>query len=107
MASPAASSAAELIFLPVDSCSIALLNARSFFRLITQLTQIDRNPGLYEDEVVPETRELFGQFLFSYRIDARTALYLGYSAGYLDELDSGLTQTGDTVFLKLSYAWQP
>ena len=30
-----------------------------------------------------------------------------YSAGYLDELDSGLTQTGDTVFLKLSYAWQP
>jgi hypothetical protein len=84
------------------------ISSRMFVRLIAQLTQIDRNIDLYEDEdVVPYTDELFGQFLFSYRIDARTALYLGYSSGFLDELDSGLTQTGDTVFLKLSYAWQP
>lgn len=88
------------------------INSRAFVRLITQFTQIDRNPDLYvldedDDPIVPTTEELFGQFLFSYRIDARTALYLGYSSGYLDELDSGLIQTGNTLFLKLSYAWQP
>jgi hypothetical protein len=88
------------------------INSRAFVRLITQFTKVDRDPDLYvvdegDDPIVPTTEELFGQFLFSYRLDARTALYLGYSTGYLDELDSGLTQTGDTLFLKLSYAWQP
>ncbi len=32
---------------------------------------------------------------------------LGYSSGYLDELDSGPTQTDETFFFKVSYAWTP
>jgi hypothetical protein len=83
------------------------MTSRAFIRLISQVSDVDRNQDLYQDEITPESQSIFSQLLFSYRIDARTALYLGYSAGYLDELDSGLTQTGDTVFLKLSYAWQP
>lgn len=83
------------------------INSRAFFRLIGQHILIDQNPELYEEEVVPTTEELFGQLLFSYRVNARTALYLGYTSGYLDEFDSGLTQTDETVFLKVSYAWTP
>ena len=83
------------------------INSRTFVRLIGQHTSVTQNPDLYEEEVVPQSDDLFGQLLFSYRIDARTALYLGYTSGYLDELDSGLVQTADTLFLKISYAWTP
>lgn len=82
-------------------------NTRSFVRLITQYAQIERDPSLYADPVEPYTDELFGQFLFSYRLDARTALWAGYTANYLDEFDAGLTETGNSIFFKLSYAWQP
>jgi hypothetical protein len=83
------------------------INSRAFIRVIAQYTDIYQNQDLYEEEVVPESKELFGQLLFSYRLDARTALYVGYSPGYLEEFDSGLVKTNETFFLKLSYAWTP
>ncbi len=83
------------------------LNARAFFRLISQYVTVERDPTLYTEVVEPESDELFGQLLFSYKIDARTALWLGYTANYLDEARSGLTETGNSVFFKVSYAWQP
>ena len=83
------------------------INSRAFIRLIAQYTDTFQNQDLYEEEVVQESKELFGQLLFSYRIDARTALYLGYSPDYLEEYDSGLVKTSETFFLKLSYAWTP
>ena len=83
------------------------INSRTFIRLIGQAFSLDQNQNLFEDEVVPESDQLLGQLLFSYRLDARTALYLGYTSGYLEELSSGLTQTDETLFLKMSYAWTP
>ncbi len=83
------------------------INSRAFFRLIGQYYRLTQNPDLYTDEVVPRSEEIFGQLLFSYRLNARTALYLGYSSGYLDELDSGPVRTDETFFFKVSYAWTP
>ena len=52
-------------------------------------------------------RDLFGQLLGSYKINPQTAVLLGYTSGYLDVAGSGLTETNNTIFLKLGYNWQP
>ncbi len=80
-------------------------NPRAFARVILQYRHTHRNPQLYEDPV-PETAEsLFSQLLFSYKLNARTVFFLGYSdnSSGLNEID--LVRTDRTFFLKLSYAW--
>ena len=82
-------------------------NVRMFLRAILQYTNIDRDPSLYEDEVDPNTRLLGTQFLFSYKLNPQTVVFLGYSDNYLGEGQQGvdLTQTDRTLFLKVGYAW--
>lgn len=81
------------------------INSRAFFRAILQYQDINRNLGLYESEVEPQTRTLLSQLLFSYKLNPRTVLFLGYSDNYLGFNDINLTQTGRTFFLKIGYAW--
>ena len=81
------------------------LNNRAFFRAILQYQDIDRNLALYEDEVDSKTQTLFSQLLFSYKLNPRTVLFLGYSDNYLGFYDINLTQTDRTFFLKIGYAW--
>lgn len=81
------------------------LNSRAFFRAILQYQHIDRNLNLYEDDVPPQTQTLFSQLLFSYKLNPRTVLFLGYSDNYLGFQDVNLTQTDRTFFLKIGYAW--
>ena len=81
------------------------LNSRAFFRAILQYQDIDRNLALYEHEVDPQTQTLFSQLLFSYKLNPRTVLFLGYSDNYLGLYDINLTQTDRTFFLKIGYAW--
>jgi hypothetical protein len=80
-------------------------NSRAFFRAILQYQGIDRNVDLYESEVKPQTRTLFSQFLFSYKLNPRTVLFIGYSDNYLGFNNINLTQTDRTFFLKIGYAW--
>jgi len=82
-------------------------NRRTFVRLIGQASKIDRDPSLYAEEVEPSVEDFFGQLLGSYKINAQTAVFVGYASGYLDVADSGLTETDNTLFLKLGYNWQP
>jgi len=81
------------------------LNNRAFFRAILQYQDIDRNLNLYEDDVDPQTRTLFSQLLFSYKLNPRTVLFLGYSDNYLGFHDINLIQTDRTFFIKVGYAW--
>jgi hypothetical protein len=81
------------------------LNSRAFFRAILQYQNIDRNLELYEDDIAPQTQTLFSQFLFSYKLNPRTVLFLGYSDNYLGFTDIRITQTDRTFFLKIGYAW--
>lgn len=50
-------------------------------------------------------KRVLTQLLFSYKINPRTVLFIGYSDNYLGSQDFGLTQLGRTFFVKLGYAW--
>ena len=80
-------------------------NVRTFVRGIFQRLYVERDPDLYLAEVEPETETLFTQLLFSYKLNARTVLFLGYSDNQLGLQDVSLTRTDRTLFFKIGYAW--
>lgn len=107
-------------FLTANLTQTTLLyhfNVRSFVRAIVQYEDIDRDLAHYSPGITlpAESQELFTQLLFSYKLNARTVLFAGYSDRHLggdvlgrptdgiDDLD--LTQTDRTLFLKLGYAF--
>jgi hypothetical protein len=80
-------------------------NIRMFARVILQYRDVARNPDLYTFEVEPDVEALFSQFLFSYKLNAQTVLFAGYSENRLGTMDFDLTQRDRTLFIKLGYAW--
>jgi hypothetical protein len=80
-------------------------NVRTFVRAIIQYQDLSRDPGLYRFAVDPRERDLFGQFLFSYKINPQTVLFLGYTNTQLGLLGIPLTQTDRSFFLKIGYAF--
>jgi len=80
-------------------------NVRTFVRLITQYTDIVRNPSLYEAEVDPASRQLFNQLLFSYKVNPQTVFFLGYSDSGFGYRGIDITTANRTLFLKIGYAW--
>ncbi|MCP4662691.1 MAG: carbohydrate binding family 9 domain-containing protein [bacterium] len=78
---------------------------RSFLRAILQYVDYRRDPELYTAAVDERFKHLFSQLLFSYKINPRTVLFLGYSDNHLGDQDLALTQTDRTVFFKVGYAW--
>lgn len=83
-------------------------NSRSFLRFTLQYTDTERDPALYTRSVQHRNRDLAMQLLYSYRLNAASRFYIGYSdSSFQDDRFNSLEQTGRTVFAKLSYAWQP
>jgi len=80
-------------------------NPRCFVRAIFQHVDNQFNPGLYSDGRGPEYQRLFAQFLFSYKLNPRTVLFVGYSDNSAATQDYGFTQTDRTIFAKVGYAW--
>jgi len=80
-------------------------NVRTFFRAIIQYTGVARNADLYFNPVESEEHHIFTQFLFSYKINPRTVLFLGYSDNYFSQTGIDLTQKDRTFFVKIGYAW--
>jgi hypothetical protein len=80
-------------------------NVRTFFRAIIQYVDYDYNVSNYTFPKEPEYRRFFTQVLFSYKINPRTLLFVGYSDNYFAGQGFGLTQSDRTFFVKLSYAW--
>ena len=79
----------------------------SFLRFTTQLSNTHRNPGLYIDPIDEVRKTLASQLLYSYKINALSRLFLGYSdAGFQNDSLDQIEQTNRTVFMKVSYAWQ-
>jgi len=89
-------------------------SVRAFVRAVVQYADLRQNPIMYPFPVDSRTQELFTQFLFSYKLNPRTVLFLGYSDNSLGGVfDSwlgtgrvGITRTDRTFFLKIGYAWQ-
>ncbi|MEA2603264.1 MAG: hypothetical protein QOF89_4256 [Acidobacteriota bacterium] len=79
-------------------------NVRTFVRAIVQYQDIERDPSLYLFPVGSRRRDLFGQFLFSYKINPQTVLFTGYTNTQLGRFGIPLTQTDRTFFLKIGYA---
>jgi hypothetical protein len=79
-------------------------NVRTFMRVIFQYTDISNNIDLYTIAVDPGLKTLFTQFLFAYKINPQTVLFLGYSDNYFGGSGIDLTQTDRTFFLKVGYA---
>jgi hypothetical protein len=80
-------------------------SARTFVRAILQYEDLRRNPQLYDRVVASKREDLFTQLLFSYKINPKTVLFLGYSDNHLGTDSFSVTQLDRTVFFKLGYAW--
>jgi hypothetical protein len=85
---------------------------RVFARAIVQFRDVDRNSREHAASVNPETHTLFTQFLFSYKLNPQTVLFLGYSDNSLGFLSAErsrtqLTRRNRTFYFKLGYAWRP
>ncbi len=101
--------AGERIFLAnlLQSRILFHFAARAFVRAIVQYRDLDRNPELYGFPVEETQRQLFVQFLFSYKVNPRTVVLAGYSDDSLGMTDVSLTTVSRSFFLKLGYAWRP
>ncbi len=80
-------------------------DARTLFRTILQYTNVTRDAALYAAPVNRESRNLFAQLLFSYKINPQTALYMGLSTGATGTDQRRLSNDSETLFAKVSYAW--
>ncbi len=81
------------------------LSVRTFVRVIVQYLDVTRNPDLYLFQISDKTQTVFTQFLFSYKLNPQTVLFIGYSDNYLGLTNIDITQTNRTFFVKLGYAW--
>jgi hypothetical protein len=80
-------------------------NVRTFVRWIGQHLDVERDPALYASAVPAASEDLFNQFLFSYKINPLTVLFLGYSDTYVGTPEVDLTQQSRTFFFKVGYAF--
>lgn len=83
-------------------------NPRQRIRLTLQGSEIERNPLLYTIAVNETARDWAAQMVYSYKLNPRTALYAGASYGaFMDDDNPDMFGSQRSVFLKLSYGWQP
>jgi hypothetical protein len=79
-------------------------NTRALVRAIAQRFELDQNPAAFDFPVDEEAEELFTQLLFSYKLNAQTVLFLGYSDNSFGTENLSLLRTDRTYFAKLGYA---
>jgi len=80
-------------------------NVRMFVRAILQYTDVRRDPSLYTFAVDAQSKRLFPQFLFSYKVNPQTVLFVGYSSTRLANDTYDVTEADRTLFVKVGYAW--
>jgi hypothetical protein len=78
---------------------------KTFVRAILQYLDVARNPDLYLFPTPDKTQTLFTQFLFSYKLNPQTVIFIGYSDNYLGLTGIDVTQINRTFFVKFGYAW--
>ncbi|MFC5579154.1 DUF5916 domain-containing protein [Lysobacter niabensis] len=92
----------------VDSRLGWQFDPRQRLRLSVQSSNIDRDQALYAAPVDERFHDVAAQLLYSYKLNPRSALYAGYSeGGYSDDDFQDLFTSDRSLFLKLTYAWQP
>jgi hypothetical protein len=79
-------------------------NRRIFLRTILKYYHYKYNTELYISPTNPRYENLFTQFLFSYELNPRTVVFIGYSDDHFGYDPIPLTQANRTVFVKIGYA---
>lgn len=80
---------------------------RAMLKLILQFEDIDRNKDTYFYQVSRINKDYGSQLVYSYKINAQTLFYLGYSdKSYQDDFLKHVEREQRTFFTKVSYAWQ-
>lgn len=83
-------------------------SARSFLRFTLQNTDNERNQDLYTFDVQKTNKELTTQLLYSYKLNAATRFFIGYSdEGFQNDAYDSIERTDRVLFAKFSYAWLP
>jgi Domain of unknown function (DUF5916) len=83
------------------------LNRRAFVRVVLQREDYNRNAAVYTATHDYDETSLLSQLLFSYKMNPRTVLFLGYADNYYGADGADPAQTDRTVFAKIGYAWTP
>lgn len=92
----------------IDMRTTYQFSARSFLRFTLQHTDTEREPLRYVRPVQRTNKELTTQLLYSYKVNAATRFFLGYSdAGFQNDSYDSIEPTNRTFFAKFSYAWLP
>jgi hypothetical protein len=91
----------------LQSKVIYQVSTRTMLRAIVQFRDLTRNPAAYAVPVNERDQNLFGQFLFSYKVNPQTVVFLGYSENNGATQDFDLTRRNRTLFTKVGYAWRP
>lgn len=82
-------------------------DVRSFVRAIIQYSDTKRDATLYLNPIDRHSRNLTTQLLYSYKLNAQTRFFIGYSdTGFDNDALDTIEKTNHTVFAKFSYAWQ-
>ena len=83
-------------------------DTRSFLRLTIQYTDRERNQDNYLYPIEGRSRDLGAQLLYSYKVNAATRFFFGYSdSGFQNDDYNSIEYTNRTFFAKFSYAWLP
>ena len=70
-------------------------------------TDTDRDKSLYINPVQSKSKTTATQLLYSYRLNAASGLFTGYSDNrFQNDTYDSLETTKRTVFAKLTYAWK-
>jgi hypothetical protein len=81
-------------------------NQRQFLRLILVYSDIERNQQNYTFDVESSNKGLGTQLLYSYKLNPLTKFFVGYSdSAFQDDVQTSLTKSERSVFMKFSYAW--
>jgi len=80
--------------------------ARSYVRAIGQYVATDSDPALYVAPVLPHSGTFLGSFLFAYKLNWQSVLFVGYGDDRELSVDNRLERSGRQVFVKVSYAFQ-
>ncbi|MBN1149772.1 carbohydrate binding family 9 domain-containing protein [candidate division WOR-3 bacterium] len=78
---------------------------KCFVRGILQYVGYVFDPDLYPFPISRESKSIFTQLLFSYKVNPQTVLYLGYSDNYDGDEVNPIAQRDRTLFAKVGYSF--
>jgi hypothetical protein len=81
---------------------------RQRLRVTLQGSEVLRDQSLYVNPVNGKARDWATQVVYSYKLNPRTAVYAGGSYGaFMDDDNPDMFGSTRSVFMKVSYGWQP